>query len=90
MSVATYDAYMDTTPPTSAFPSALARIVATGWCYYYIEGARAKQLAHDWSGYLMMPLALVLVGLEIWLLGWLFEGDREPAVKPIGLVGSRS
>lgn len=29
VSVATYDAYMDTTPPTPAFPPALARIVAT-------------------------------------------------------------
>ncbi len=29
MSVATYDAYMDTTTPTPAFPPALARIVAT-------------------------------------------------------------
>ena len=45
----------------SALPIALlsnvARIVATGWCYYYMEGAHAKEVAHDWSGYLMMPLA---------------------------------
>jgi exosortase len=78
----------------SAFPIALisnvARIVATGWCYYYIEGARAKELAHDWSGYLMMPLALVLVGLEIWILSWLFEADDENTRKPMGLVGPRS
>lgn len=74
----------------SALPIALisniARIVATGWCYYYIEGARAKELAHDWSGYLMMPLALVLVGLEIWLLTWLFEADAENELKPMTLV----
>jgi exosortase len=78
----------------SAFPIALisniTRIVATGWCYYYIEGARAKELAHDWSGYLMMPLALVLVGLEIWFLSWLFEADAEDQMKPMGLVGPRS
>ena len=78
----------------SALPIALisniARIVATGWCYYYIEGARAKALAHDWSGYLMMPLALVLVGLEIWILTWLFEADEEPLRNPMDLVRSRS
>jgi len=78
----------------SALPIALvsniARIVATGWCYYYIEGARAKELAHDWSGYLMMPLALVMVGLEIWLLTWLFEADAGTELKPMTLVRSRS
>ena len=39
----------------SAIPIALVsniiRIVATGWCYYLIEGERAKKLAHDWSGF---------------------------------------
>jgi len=78
----------------SAFPIALisnvARIVATGWCYYYIEGARAKELAHDWSGYLMMPLALLLVGLEIWLLSWLFEVEPDEVRKPMGIVRSRT
>ena len=38
----------------SAIPIALLsniiRIVATGWCYYYIEGERGKKFAHDWSG----------------------------------------
>lgn len=78
----------------SALPIALvsniARIVATGWCYYYIEGARAKELAHDWSGYLMMPLALVLVGLEIWVLTWLFEADEDPLQGRMDLLGSSS
>jgi exosortase len=68
----------------SAVPIALLsnifRIVATGWCYYLIAGERAKHLAHDWSGYLMMPLALVLVGLEVVILSWLAAED-EPAVE---------
>jgi exosortase len=65
----------------SAVPIALLtnmiRIVATGWCYHLVEGARAKQLAHDWSGYLMMPLALVLVGLELGILSWLVPAEDE-------------
>lgn len=62
----------------SAVPIALLsniiRIVATGWFYYYVVGEDAKKQAHDWSGYLMMPLALLLVGLEILILTWL-AGD---------------
>jgi exosortase len=61
-----------------ALVSNMARIVATGWCYYYLlpgddpaKHLAQKHLAHDWSGYLMMPLALVMVGLELALLAWL-------------------
>jgi exosortase len=54
-----------------AMISNMIRIVTTGWCYYYITGEGAKEWAHDISGWLMMPLALVLVGLELQLLRWL-------------------
>ena len=64
----------------SALPIALVsnviRIHATGWCYCLITGEGTKQFAHDWSGWLMMPLALILVGLEVWVLSWL-AGDGE-------------
>lgn len=79
----------------SALPIALlsniVRIVATGWCYYYMDGPRAREVAHDWSGYLMMPLALVLVGLEIWLLSWLFGDAEAPdADQPISPLWTQS
>ena len=66
----------------SAIPIALVsnivRIVVTGWCYYLFEGEVAKQRAHDWTGIiLMMPLALLLVVLELVILSWL-AGDNEP------------
>jgi exosortase len=65
----------------SAIPIALLsniiRIVATGWCYSLIAGEGAKKFAHDWSGWLMMPLALILVGLELWILSWLAGDDRS-------------
>ena len=54
-----------------ALLSNIIRIVATGWCYYMVTGPTAKQWAHDVSGWLMMPLALILVGLELQLLSWL-------------------
>jgi exosortase len=60
-----------------AMISNMIRIVATGWCYYFIEGEAATEWAHDISGWLMMPLALVLVGLELSLLAWLVPDQGE-------------
>lgn len=65
----------------SAVPIALisnvTRIVTTGWCYYYIEGEAGQHWAHDISGWMMMPLALVLVGLELQVLAWLTPEPTE-------------
>jgi exosortase len=59
----------------SAIPVALVsniiRILATGWCYNRMSSELAKKLVHDWSGLMMMPLALVLVGIELLILAWL-------------------
>ena len=66
----------------SAIPIALlsniARIVVTGWCYYYMDDRTARGYAHDMSGIAMMPLALILVGLELLLLSWLAAGSDVP------------
>jgi exosortase/archaeosortase family protein len=100
----------------SAVPIALisniTRILTTGWSYYYIEGKTDVRIlfwskdglhwAHDISGWMMMPLALVLVGLELLLLSWLTpaadegEDDRKtllplltgkgPGGKPQGIA----
>ena len=72
-----------------ALLSNIIRIVATGWCYYEITGPAAKEWAHDLSGWLMMPLALILVGLELRLLSWLVpdmtveEDDDQKLVIPL-------
>jgi exosortase len=72
-----------------AMLSNMIRIVATGWCYYYIRGDRAQEWAHDISGLLMMPLALVLVGLELAILAWLVpevtaaEAEERKTVIPL-------
>ena len=48
-----------------------------------------KEWAHDISGWLMMPLALILVGLEILLLSWLVpektaeEAEDQKLVLPV-------
>ena len=63
-----------------AMLSNMLRIVATGWCYYEMTGPKAKEWAHDLSGLLMMPLALILVGLELQLLSWLVPGRTAEEV----------
>jgi exosortase len=78
-----------------AMISNIIRIVTTGWCYYYIKGAHAKEWAHDISGLLMMPLALILVGLELQLLSWLAlertedEEDDRKLIFP-ALLGAKA
>jgi len=81
----------------SAVPIALisniTRIVTTGWCYYYIEGETGQHWAHDISGFMMMPLALVLVGLELQVLAWLVpettEAEEEERKKFIPLISGK-
>ncbi|MHB1558613.1 MAG: exosortase/archaeosortase family protein [Isosphaeraceae bacterium] len=72
-----------------ALASNMARIVVTGWCYYYIEGEKGHHWAHDIAGWMMMPLALILVALELGLLAWLVpeateaEREQEQVIVPL-------
>lgn len=73
----------------SALPIAvvanLARITATALALEYAGPEAAKAIFHDWAGWLMMPLALALLGAELWLLARLFpqveEGPMAVGVK---------
>jgi exosortase len=78
-----------------ALLSNIIRIVATGWCYYMVTGPTAKQWAHDVSGLLMMPLALILVGLELQLLSWLVpektaEDDADQKLVIPALISKKA
>ena len=81
----------------SAVPIALisniTRIVATGWCYYYIKGETGRHRAHDISGWMMMPLALILVGLELLVLAWLVpeltEAEEEDRRTVLPLIATK-
>ncbi len=72
-----------------ALVSNMTRIVVTGWCYYYIAGEKGQHWAHDIAGWMMMPLALVLVGLELIVLWWLIpeateaEREQERVIVPL-------
>jgi exosortase len=70
-----------------ALVSNMARIVATGWCYYLFTGEGARHWAHDWAGWLMMPLALALIGLELGILSWLVPKESEDDKLVVPLLG---
>lgn len=81
----------------SAIPIALVanigRIVLTGVLHETVGGAWADRFYHDLAGWLMIPLALILLWAELWLLSRLFVeqpvGD-DRAIFAVGLAPQRS
>jgi exosortase len=71
----------------SALPIALLvniiRITATGVLYEKVSSEAANAVFHDFAGWLMMPLALAMLWLELVFLKRLFP-EMEPS-EPIGL-----
>jgi exosortase len=76
----------------SAVPIALVvnilRITITGLCYNFFGTDEllikfiGVRLPHDWAGYLMMPIALVVVWLELRVLSWLVIVEEAPESLP--------
>jgi len=60
----------------TAVPIAVAcnvlRIVVTGLVYHAGWKAFGDAIAHDMAGWLMMPVALGIIWLELWLLDWIW------------------
>ena len=54
-----------------ALLSNVLRIAATAWCYQAFGAEAGGHFAHDAAGWLMMPLALLLVGSELAVWSWL-------------------
>lgn len=67
----------------SAIPIALmvniTRIVLTGLMYLYVNGQTAHVFFHDLAGWFMMPMALALLWVELWVLRHLFT-EMPPRV----------
>jgi exosortase len=73
-----------------ALVSNILRIVETAWCYRALGATAGWHFAHDAAGWLMMPTALALVGLELALLSWLVVAEEEVVVaRPDLLVRRR-
>lgn len=65
----------------SAIPIALIanvlRITVTAIVYYRLGHEAGEKIAHDFAGYAMMPIALLLVWFELRVYSWLFVEVEE-------------
>ena len=55
----------------------LVRIVATAMAYEFGNAEFAEKIFHDFAGYLMMPLAMVLLWVEIMFLERVFISEKR-------------
>src|SRR5207244_1850280 len=60
----------------------LIRITATAIAHQTLGAEIANRLFHDYAGWLMMPLALGAMLLELWLLQKLLVPRKEAAAAP--------
>jgi len=74
----------------SAIPVALianiTRITVTGLVHVYAGRELADLIFHDLAGWLMMPFALVILWLELWLLGRLLVEESPSGPMPLTLA----
>ena len=65
----------------SAIPIALAsniiRITATALCYHWLGEKWGEKVAHDLAGWAMMPIALLLLYLELSIMSWMVVEVEE-------------
>jgi exosortase/archaeosortase family protein len=70
-----------------AIAANVMRITATGMCYVWFTDPKLLEFLHDVNGWLMMPVGLVLLGLEVWVLRRLVM-PPEAARRPVVGLGS--
>ncbi len=61
----------------------ILRIAATAWAYHLFGVKFGDKIAHDTAGWLMMPIALGLVWIELKILAWLVVEDQDATNKPM-------
>ncbi|MCE9567478.1 MAG: exosortase/archaeosortase family protein [Planctomycetes bacterium] len=65
-----------------AIAANVLRITATGMCYVFFTNKNTTEFMHDALGYLMMPIGLGLLALELWVLTRLVV-ETGPARTPV-------
>jgi exosortase/archaeosortase family protein len=65
----------------SALPIALLcntiRLAVTSIAFTYISGEKWAVIFHDYGGYAMMPLALVIIMGELWIMDNIFVDSKK-------------
>jgi exosortase len=73
----------------SAVPIALVvnvlRITLTGVLYEAAGSETARHFSHDLAGWLMMPIALIFLGIELWVLRRLLSANAVPSEAVVEL-----
>ncbi|MBN1490178.1 MAG: exosortase/archaeosortase family protein [Phycisphaerae bacterium] len=55
----------------------LIRLVVTAWLFLVVSGEVAERFFHDFAGWTMMPLAVVLLVAELWIMSRLVVEDAK-------------
>ncbi len=69
-----------------ALLSNVIRITATAWCYHLFGSKFGDKIAHDTAGWMMMPLALLLVWIELKVMSWLVIEEQVDQRASVRLV----
>jgi exosortase len=73
-----------------AIVSNIVRITATGLSHVYVRDPRLVEFLHDFHGWLMMPIGLGLLALELWVLrNLVVEETTEHLREPLLAAGLR-
>lgn len=75
-----------------ALLSNILRISATAWAYHALGAKVGGAYAHDLAGFLMMPLAMVFVGIELLVMSWVFvesTTENDLLFNPLSGAGVR-
>jgi exosortase len=74
----------------SSLPIALfcntVRLTGTAIAFTILKGERWEKLFHDFGGYAMMPIAIVIIMAEIWLLTRLTTPPKQDAAASVRTV----
>jgi exosortase len=72
-----------------ALLSNIIRITVTGILHDTVSGHAADTFYHDLAGWLMIPLALLLYWLELWILSHILVETKRQAPLPLDILGAR-
>jgi exosortase/archaeosortase family protein len=67
----------------SSIPVAIAcnaaRLIVTAWLFLWASSETAERFFHDFAGLTMMPLAVLLLVAELWLMNKIVSGKHRAA-----------
>jgi exosortase/archaeosortase family protein len=63
------------------------RLVVTAILYETSGSAVAERFFHDFAGFTMMPVAIVILMAELWLIRWIIKETSQSSVIPAVTCG---